>query len=191
MIDRATNVILSSHKSNEVAKYISSTLLDTYTRQLSDNFFTGIENTLFVGEMWATIDKKWKIVKLDNCVSELNIEKRMLAYLRTSGYAFLLEQASILGTSYDSMGALDSSNLPIYLADKERYETEYSIAMNISLPIATKHLNFLADSLQSIYFRQQSLLWKYSHTLRSVNNSQQLAVWKEEVFKETIGLGQV
>jgi hypothetical protein len=150
-----------------------------------------------VNQSWFT-DQHWiyhygtgQFSEYSGIITPELIKKREIAYRRARGYYLLLEQATIVGCSYDNLNDLSIDDLPMYYQYKEQYIAEYSQCMNVPIEIASKHLNFLAESLLSAHFRRQTLIWKYSHSLRLVNTEEEFIKWKGDVIRETVGLGQV
>lgn len=191
VVDKATNFILTSHRSNEIAKFVVSSILDTAAIQQGDYITSSINPKWFTDKYWIKHESKGRFVEYTDTVPSEIILKREIAIRRSKGYYLLLEQASILGCSYDNLSDLSVDDLPMYLLNKEQYIREYSTCMNVSYDIASKHLNFLAESLMSVHFRKQTLIWKYGASLKTVETDQEFTIWRDSVIRETIGLGQV
>ena len=191
VVDKATNLILYSTRSNETAKFVVSSILDTAAIQQGDYITKNIDKEWFTEKYWIRHDSGGKFTQYIDSVPSDIVKKREIAIRRARGYYLLLEQATIIGCSYDNLDDLSTDDLPMYLLNKEQYIKEYAHSLDISLDIASKHLNFLAESLTSVYFRKQSLIWKYSRTLKTVETEQDFITWKNSVIRETVGLGQV
>lgn len=191
VVDKATNVVLHSLKSNEIAKFVVSSILDTAAVQQAPFLTNQVNPDWFTNKFWIKHLGGGKFEEFTGIITPELIKKREVALLRTRGYYLLLEQVTILGCSYDNLSDLNSYDLPMFYLNKDLYIREYSRSMNIPYDISSKHLNFLADSLLSAHLRKQSLLWKYSNTLKAVNTEDDLREWRETVIRETVGLGQV
>jgi hypothetical protein len=191
VVDRATNIVLSSHHSNEIAKFVTCSILDTAAHQIPNHRLSAINKEWFTEKCWIKhVDRNGFVEYVDPLTPDL-ISKRKKALLRSKGYYVLLEQATIVGCSYDDLSDLSTHDLPMYNANKEQYINEFSICMNVSKDIARKHLDFLAESLMTAHFRKQTLIWKYGATLKTVETDEDYAMWLETVLRETVGLGQV
>lgn len=191
VVDKTTNLILYSTRSNETAKFVVSSILDTAVIQQGDYITKNIDKEWFTEKYWIRHDSGGKFTQYIDSVPTDVVKKREIAIRRARGYYLLLEQATIIGTSYDNLSDLSTDDLPMYLLNKEQYIREYAQSKGMSLDIAEKQLTFLAESLISVYFRKQTLIWKYGTSLKTIETEQEFIDWKNNVIRETVGLGQV
>jgi hypothetical protein len=191
VVDKATNVILYSSRSNETIKFVVSSILDTAAVQHGDFLTRLVDKDWFTDQFWITHDGGGKFSEYKYEITSELIKKREIAYRRAKGYYLLLEQATIVGCSYDNLSDLSTDDLPMYYLHKEQYIKEYARCMNMSVESAGKHLNFLAESLLSVHFRKQTLIWKYGNLLKLVETELDFLAWRKDVLNETVGIGQV
>lgn len=191
VIDKATDVVVFSHRSNETAKFIVSSILDTAAVQQGDYITKELNPQWLTTNYWIKHIGSGRYTEYKEEITQNLLNKRQYSILRARGYYLLLEQATIIGHSYDNLSDLSIDDLPMFLLNKEKFIQEYAKCTDISLEISSKHLTFLSDSLLSSYFRKQTLIWKYMPSLRLIKTEDDYTVWKASVLQETIGLGQV
>jgi len=189
--DRATDVILYSSRSNETVKFIVSSILDTSAVQYGDYMTRSVNQNWFTDQYWIYHYGTGQFSEYTGTITPELIKKREIAQRLAKGFYLLLEQATIVGSSYDNLSDLTTDDLPMFYQHKEQYITEYARCMNMTIEVASKHLNFLAESLLSVHFRKQTLIWKYSNSLRLVETEQEFLTWKTTVINETVRIGQV
>jgi hypothetical protein len=167
-------------------------MLDTFTLQFHDVLLNRFDPSLFDESKWAMQLQGPTFKELSSDADlELLSRKRSRAKLLQRGYFILLDQTTGIETSFDCMSDLSSFDLPMYTLNKDEYIKQFAQYREMSIEESTKHLEFLADSLMSVHFRKQTLVWKYSKTLRDVHTEEQLLKWRETLLTETIYLGQV
>lgn len=191
VIDKESGIVLYIHASNEIAKFVTSSILDSYTLQLSRHRTKDMDPSWFMNDKWIQVDHRINFSLYTGVINPTMVYKKDIAILRARGYYMLLEQATIMECSYDNLSDLSSTNLPMYLLNKEKYISEYSLHKNVSIDISRKHLEFLSDSLISEHFRKQTLLWKYGSALKSVNTPDEYKKWETSVLLETLGSSRV
>lgn len=189
VIDRSNNVVIAVFKSHELAKFVSGTILDTYVIQVGD----WLTNT--INPDWLT-DKCWvkyhaRVFTEYTEITEDLRAKRDWARLRARGYWILLEQATILEHSYNNLSDLNIEDLTYYNLFRKEFIEKHSVSTGMSLLESEKHLDFLADSLKSLHFRKQTLIWKYSRSLKDIKTESEFIIWRDSVLNETVGIGQV
>jgi hypothetical protein len=191
VIDRSTNIILFIHVSNEIAKFVSSCIMDTAVEQYDTYFTKNIRQEVLDNSAWAKVS--YRPMAFTDVIDppEKAIQGRARARMMAHGFYILQGQVTIVSNSYDNLGDLNLEDLPLYMLYKDRFAAEYAATKTIPLESAKKHLEFLADSLTSVYFRKQTLVWEYAASLKTVQTNEQFDSWRESLLKETVGLGQV
>jgi hypothetical protein len=140
---------------------------------------------------WARIVGSTLIEEVTTQIPISIIEKSNRSTLLMRGYYLLLHQVKVMETSNDDIAELSTEQLLLYTLNKDRFVYEYANLENLSTDIAEKHLAFLAESLLSLKFRGQQLMWQYSKTLRNVYTSAELEIWNNSILTDTVYIGQV
>lgn len=192
LIDQATSLVIFTTKYNAIAKFLSSTILDSRTLQLGDHYLPTVNFDLSwnVNTIWVKFHKNSFSEYKESISHELSAKRNQCGILN-KGYYLLLEQTQILDKSFDNISDLSIENLPYYHLYKDAYIQKFSDARNVPINEAKKHLEFIAECLKSIHLRKQELLWKYSNLLRTVQNENDYIGWRTLLLRETIELGQV
>lgn len=190
IVDKPTGFVIAIAKSNEIAKFVSSTFMDCFAVQVHDYRLKNIDPSYLTNDKWLTYHSG-QIKEHNNEVIQQFIDIRKIANLRRDGCQTLYERILISECSYDNLSDLNSENLVFYLLNKDIYINEYAKIKSISAESAKKHLNFLADNLIDIKLRSQIIFWKFSNTLKNVSTPDDLVKWKDSLFLETVGIGAV
>lgn len=190
VVDRRTGLVILAAISNRVAKFISGSLLDTFVSQLSPSLEPESLRNWEKSGAWIQI-KNGVISAPSQPISQGLLDARRVANMRRRGYLFLMEQATILGASYDSLADLQADDLPMCHLDKEKYVRTYADAIGVSILEAEKQLEFMIDNLLMIHLKKQSLIWKYSKRLRQAMTQSEFDAIRNDILAETIGIGQV
>ncbi len=188
IFDRATGYVIVAVKSHQLAQFMNSAVLDTATHLLSSHLAKkylfqppGTELILHPGRIEITRVPPPQHV----------LDKRSRINILRPGYWFLMEQATIIETSFDGYDFLNSSDALNYMLMKGPYVEAYALTSDVSLEVAEKHLDFLARNLMKLHARKKQLMHKYSVKLRKVHTQKEYDEWMQELYNEVIGLGRV
>jgi hypothetical protein len=192
VIDRKTSCILLVDDRNEVAKTVSSIMLDTFVLQFNENLLKPYRE---VAETYpdATIvyHRGLNFTVADESVSRSLKPSKNRALILRAAVLLLFEQAVIAGAACDNISSLSSHDFNLYNQYPDQYVKEFAAATKMNIDEAECHLSFLHDSLLSLHFRKMQLLWKYLRTLDEVYTMSDFQAWKDSVLKETVVLGCV
>ncbi len=191
IIDRLSNLVIITSNSNEIAKSVSSSLLDTFVIQIGDYAIHKVKQEWLSNEAWIKCDNDGNFTEYTDTVPPKVLEKRQIALIRRKACYLLREQAAIAGAVFDNLSDLSKEDILFYLENKESYVKMFSKATGASIEESSKHLNFLSESLMSAQLREKYLLWKYMPSLRKICSENDYDNWKTDLLRETVTLGKV
>lgn len=188
VFDRGTGFVLLTVKSNELAHFINSAILDTATHLIS---VKTAQKLLLQKPQTEMVFRAGKIEVSATPSPAYIAENRNRAGLLQRGWGFLEEQAVLIETAFDGFDFLSSHDLPLYLHSPDQYAQVYCEIEGVTLGIARKHLDFLASNLKTCHLRKKQLMQSHLATLRKVSTQEDYALWQSVLYNEAIGLGQV
>ena len=96
VVDGGTGICLAIFRTNEIAKFVSSSILDSYVIQANDYVLKVIDPFWLSGDTWIRFDKYGNIHLHKKEIPQGLIEKKILIEVRRKGYYMLLEQATVI-----------------------------------------------------------------------------------------------
>lgn len=183
VVDKASNYILLTVRSNEVAKLVSSSILDTVTAQRADMLLNKFDQSIFQPPKWV----KWITgggIEIADTPSQDIIKKREIAHLRSRSFFILFEHLSHLKNYYDYASDLNSEDLNMYIMFKDKFIEKYAESKGTDTYTAKKHLDFLAQSLLEVQLRRYNLQWKFTEKIKKLETQEQLFSIRDELLAE-------
>lgn len=191
IIDRLSYLVITTSNSNEIAKSVSSTLLDTFVIQIGDHAIHKVKPEWISGAVWAKCDINANFSDYTDVVPDEIIKKKEIALIRRKACYLLREQAASAGAVFDNLSDLSTSDILFYQGNKELYIKMFSKATGTNLETSERHLDFVCESLISAQLREKFLLWKHMPGLRKIFSEDDYNAWKVDLLRDTVTLGKV
>ena len=173
----------------KLANFLSGVFLDIrrilLTPEIKQNFLKFTSKDFIIIE---PISGVWNITET---LSQELVNMKVRAALLADCFSFLQVRTNDMLNQFSGLGYLTYDDLSLYPTLKPQYIERFAEAVNLSLELADKQLEFEYENLKQTCLRGKEIQWKYINLLKMVETTQDAKTWKKDLILSVKGVGKV